>query len=299
VHGNLSDSHSITKIIVDVQPDEIYNLAAQSHVRISFDIPEYSSNINGLGTLRILEAVKNNGLSKKTKIYQASTSELFGNISDTYLKETTPFSPRSPYAVAKLYAYWIMQNYKEGYDMFTCNGILFNHESPRRGEDFVTRKISLAVARIKRGAQQCLYLGNLDSKRDWGYSKEYVEVMWRMLQQDKPEDFVIGTGESHSARDFLEEAFKSVGIEIESNGKQGVEEEYIRKDTGEVVVKINPKFYRPTEVHVLLADASKAKKHLGWEPKVKFKELVDIMVIEDLKKIDGEINGTQRKFLGR
>ena len=297
IHGDLSDSHSVTKIIVDVQPDEIYNLAAQSHVRISFDIPEYSSDVNGLGTLRILEAVKNHGLAKKTKIYQASTSELFGNISETYLRETTPFYPRSPYAVAKLYAYWIMQNYREGYNIFACNGILFNHESPRRGENFITRKISLAVARIAKGVQDCIHLGNLDSKRDWGYSKEYVEAMWMILQQDKPDDYVIGTGESHSIREFLEEAFKAVGIEIESNGKVGLEETYSRKDTGEIVVRINPKFYRPTEVHVLLADASKAKRHFGWEPKVKFKELVDLMVKEDLKKIDEELNGTKRKLL--
>ena len=293
-YGDLSDSHSISKLVGEIKPDEIYNLAAQSHVRISFDIPEHSSDINAIGALRILEAVKNHGLSNKTKVYQASTSELFGNSSDTYLTEKTPFYPRSPYAVSKLYAFWIMQNYKEGHGIFAANGILFNHESPRRGENFLTRKISSAVARIKKGTQKCIYLGNLNSKRDWGYAKEYVEAMWMILQQEKPDDYVIGTGESRSIREFLEAAFNCVDIEIESNGKEGFEEEYIRKDTGEVVVKINPRFYRPTEVHVLLANASKAKEHFGWEPKIKFKELVKIMVEEDLKKIDGELNGVRK-----
>ena len=286
--GDLSDMVSINKIIKDVRPDEIYNLAAQSDVGSSFDTPEYTADINGLGALRILESIKQNGLLGKTKFYQASTSELFGKVNrEMAQSEKTDFHPRSPYGISKLFAYWMVRNYRESYNLFASNGILFNHESPRRGETFLTRKVTLAVARIKAGIQKCVYLGNIDSKRDWGYAKEYVECMWTMLQQEKPDDYIIGTGETHSVREFIEEAFRVAGIEIESNGKYGVEEEYIRKDTGEIVVKIDSKYYRPAEVDYLLSDFSKSNEGFGWFPKVKFKELVRIMVEKDIEVVGG------------
>ena len=288
VYGDLSDSSSINKIVKDTQPDEIYNLAAQSYVGVSFEKPEYTSDVNALGVLRFLEAIRNCGLKDKTKIYQASTSELFGNVQKDSITEETQFHPKSPYGVAKLFGYWIIKSYRESYNIFASNGILFNHESPRRGEAFLTRKITLAVARIKKGLQDCLHLGNLEAKRDWGYAKDYVEIMWKILQQEVPEDYVVGTGEAHSVREFLEEAFRAGGIEIESNGKEGVEEEFVRKDNGKVVVRIDPKFYRPVEIEFLQADFSKGKKILGWDPKTKFKELVKIMVEGDLKKVEEE-----------
>ena len=284
--GDLSDMVSLNRIIKEVKPDEIYNLAAQSDVGSSFDTPEYTANINGLGALRILESIKQNGLLGKTKFYQASTSELFGKVNrEMAQSEKTDFHPRSPYGISKLFAYWIVRNYRESYNLFASNGILFNHESPRRGETFLTRKVTLAVARIKAGVQKCVYLGNIDSKRDWGYAKEYVEGMWMILQQEKPDDYIIGTGETHSVREFIEEAFRVAGIEIESNGKYGVEEEYIRKDTGEIVIKIDAKYYRPAEVDYLLSDFSKSKEGFGWYPKVKFKELVRIMVEKDIELV--------------
>ncbi len=293
IFGDLSDASSINKIIREVQPDEIYNLGAQSHVGLSFGIPEYTSDINALGTLRILEAIKQEGLIKKIKFYQASTSELFGKVRETPQTEKTPFYPRSPYGCAKLFSFWITKNYKESYGMFISNGILFNHESPRRGETFVTKKITKAVACIKEGLQNCLYLGNLDSKRDWGSAKDYIEAMWLMLQKDKPEDYIIATGETHSVREFLEEAFKIAGIEIESNNQKGVDEEYIRKDNGKVVVKIDPKYYRPAEVDFLCGDSSKAQKELNWKPKIFFKELVKEMVEYDIKELSKELYGTK------
>jgi GDPmannose 4,6-dehydratase len=289
--GDLSDSNSIGAIVREVQADEYYNLAAQSHVRVSFDIPEYTTDIVATGTLRGLEAIRK--FSQHTKFYQASSSEMFGEVVETPQKETTPFYPRSPYGCAKVYSYWVTKNYREGYNMHTSNGILFNHESERRGETFVTRKITLAIARIKMGLQDTLYLGNLDSKRDWGYAKDYVEAMHLMLQQEKGDDYVVATGETHSVREFLEEAFKLAGIEIKSNGKSGAEEEYVRVDNGEIVVKIDPKYYRPTEVDLLLGDATKAKEKLNWTAKTSFKELVKIMLESDIKKIDEEYNGTK------
>lgn len=286
IYGDLADSSSINKLINEIKPEEIYNLASQSHVRISFDIPEYTGDVTGLGTIRILEAIRQAGLAKKTKFYQASTSELFGKTQEIPQKETTPFYPRSPYGCAKLYAYFITVNYREAYGMFACNGILFNHESPRRGENFVTKKITKSVARIKKGIQKTIELGNLDSKRDWGYAKDYVECMWRMLQQDKPKDYVIATGETHTIREFLEEAFNIVGIKIESNGEKGTEEKYINAETGEIVVKINPRFYRPTEIEVLIGDSSKAEKELGWKIKTPFKKLIRLMIESDLKELE-------------
>ncbi len=292
VYGDLTDSASINNIINEIMPDEIYNLGAQSHVRVSFDIPEYTSDVNAIGALRILETIRKikERTGKNIKYYQASSSEMFGKV-----METTPFYPRSPYGCAKVFAYWITINYRESYNLFTCNGILFNHESPRRGETFVTRKITLAANRIKENIQDCLYLGNLDSKRDWGDARDYVEVMWLMLQKEKPDDYVIATGETHSVREFLEEVFKSVGIEIESNGKKGIEEEYIRKDTGKTIVKIDPRYYRPAEAEMLLGNPSKSEKILGWKPKIKFKELIQEMVNADKKVIEKELYGLKRK----
>jgi GDPmannose 4,6-dehydratase len=279
-YGDLTDSTNLIRIIQEVQPDEIYNLAAQSHVKVSFETPEYTANSDALGTLRILEAIRILKLEDKTKFYQASTSELYGKVQEVPQTENTPFYPRSPYAVAKLYAFWITKNYREAYGMFACNGILFNHESPIRGETFVTRKITRAAARIKLGMQKKLYLGNLDAKRDWGHAKDYVEGMWLMLQQDEPEDFVLATGETYSVRYFVEEAFKNLDIEIEWKGK-GVEEKGINKATGEVIVEIDPKYFRPTEVDLLVGDASKAKEKLGWTPKHTLKELISEMVQAD------------------
>ncbi|NCT37344.1 GDP-mannose 4,6-dehydratase [Bacillus sp. EB93] len=287
-YGDITDTSNIIRLISEIQPDEIYNLAAQSHVRVSFDMPGYTLDVDGKGTLNILEAVRILGLTEKTRIYQASTSELFGKVQEVPQKETTPFYPRSPYGVAKIYGFWITKNYRESYNMFAVNGILFNHESERRGETFVTRKITLAAARIAQGKQEKLTLGNLDSLRDWGYAKDYVECMWLILQHDKPEDFVIATGEMHTVREFVELAFKHTDIEIEWNGK-GVEEKGINKATGEVIVEIDPRFFRPAEVEQLLGDPTKAKTVLGWNPtKTSFEELVRIMVKSDLKKIELE-----------
>jgi GDPmannose 4,6-dehydratase len=288
-YGDMTDSSSLIRIIQQVQPDEIYNLAAQSHVAVSFEEPEYTANSDALGTLRVLEAIRILGLEKKTRFYQASTSELFGKVQEIPQKETTPFYPRSPYAAAKLYAYWITVNYREAYGMYACNGILFNHESPVRGETFVTRKITRALARIHLGLQDCLYLGNLDAKRDWGHAKDYVEMQWLMLQQQEPDDFVIATGEQYSVRDFVNAAANELGIRIKWQGK-GMEEQGIvalgkgsQASAGQVIVRVDPRYFRPTEVETLLGDPSKAKTKLGWTPKITFKELVEEMVREDLK----------------
>ena len=286
-YGDLSDSSNINRILDKVQPDEIYNLGAQSHVAVSFEVPEYTADVDGMGVLRFLDAIKETGIN--TKFYQASTSELFGKVLEIPQKETTPFYPRSPYAVAKLYAFWIIKNYREAYNLFACNGILFNHESPRRGETFVTKKITNAVSRIKFGLQDKISLGNLDAKRDWGYAKEYVEAMWLMLQQDEPDDFVIATNETHSVREFIEVAFKYVDIDIEWQGA-GVEEVGVNKDNGNIIVEINSRYFRPTEVDILIGDYSKAKEKLDWEPKIKFHELVHLMMKEDLGKAKKEAN---------
>ncbi len=286
-YGDLSDSGQITNLIYNIQPQEIYHLGAQSHVRVSFDIPEYTGDITALGTTRFLDAIKRSGI--KTKFYQASSSEMFGATPPPQ-NEKSPFYPRSPYAAAKVYAYWMTVNYREGYDLFACNGILFNHESPRRGETFVTRKITRAIANILSGKQRKLYLGNLEAKRDWGFAPEYVVCQWLMLQQGEPDDYVIGTGESHSVREFVEHAFNYAGIEIEWKGKGGVKKGIVRSlttaatlNTGDILIEIDPHYFRPTEVNFLLADASKAKKNLGWEPKITFKELVKIMVDADMQ----------------
>ena len=279
-HGDLTDATSLIRIISDVQPDEIYNLAAQSHVAVSFEEPEYTANSDALGVLRILEAIRILKLEKKTKYYQASTSELYGAAQETPQTEKTPFYPRSPYGVAKLYAYWITVNYREAYGIYACNGILFNHESPVRGETFVTRKITRALTRIKLGTQKNLYLGNLDAKRDWGHAKDFVEAQWLMLQQQQPEDFVIATGKQHSVRDFINEAAKNLDMNIEWTGKN-LEE--IGSYNGKDIIKIDPKYFRATEVEALLGDASKAKKKLNWFPKISFNQLVKEMVNEDLK----------------
>jgi len=284
-YGDLTDSSNLIRIIQETQPDEIYNLAAQSHVQVSFETPEYTANSDGLGTLRLLEAIRILGLEKKTKFYQASTSELYGQVKEIPQKETTPFYPRSPYAAAKLYAYWITVNYREAYKIFACNGILFNHESPIRGETFVTRKITMAATKIKHGLQEKLYLGNLDAKRDWGFAKDYVEAMWLILQQENPDDYVIATGETHSVREFTELAFKEVGIDIIWKGK-GSEEYGIDSSTGKVLVEIDPRYYRPTEVEILIGDPSKAKEKLGWKPKIKLEELVKIMIRADEKAVE-------------
>jgi GDPmannose 4,6-dehydratase len=289
-YGDLTDSTNLIRIIQEVQPDEIYNLAAMSHVHVSFETPEYTANADGIGTLRILEAVRLLGLTKKTKIYQASTSELYGLVQAVPQSETTPFYPRSPYAVAKLYAFWITVNYREAYDMFACNGILFNHESPQRGETFVTRKITRAAAKIVLGQEECLYLGNLNSERDWGHAKDYIEGMWLILQQDKPEDFVLATGITTTIREFVRMTFEELGIELEFAGKGEDEVGKVvhcfgefQLETGRVVVKVDTKYYRPTEVDLLLGDPTKAKMKLGWEPKYNLKSLVQEMVESDLR----------------
>lgn len=279
--GDMTDSSSLVRVIQEVQPDEIYNLAAQSHVMVSFEEPEYTANSDALGTLRILEAIRLLGLGKKTRFYQASTSELYGLVQEIPQKETTPFYPRSPYAVAKLYAYWITVNYREAYGIYACNGILFNHESPVRGETFVTRKITRALARIKLGLQDCMYLGNLNALRDWGHARDYIEIQWLMLQQEVPEDFVIATGEQHSVRDFVNAAAKELGIEIRWVG-EGVEEKGFDAH-GKCIVVVDQRYFRPTEVETLLGDPSKARKKLGWTPKTSFEDLVAEMVREDLK----------------
>lgn len=284
-YGDMTDSTSLIRIIQQVQPDEIYNLAAQSHVQVSFETPEYTANADALGTLRVLEAIRILGLENKTRFYQASTSELFGKVQEVPQKETTPFYPRSPYAAAKLYSYWITINYREAYGMYACNGILFNHESPIRGETFVTRKITRGLARIKLDLQNCLYLGNLDAKRDWGHARDYVEVQWLMLQQDEPEDFVIATGEQHSVREFINIAAAQLDIKLRWEGS-GVNEIGINEDTNKVIIKIDPRYYRPTEVDSLLGDPSKAKEKLGWEPIISFKELIKEMLDTDLQLVE-------------
>ena len=287
-YGDLSDSLSLVRLIGSIKPDEIYNLAAQSHVGVSFDVPEYTADVVATGVLRVLEAVRICGLEKTCRIYQASTSELYGKVEEVPQRETTPFHPYSPYAVAKQYGFWIVKEYREAYNMFCCNGILFNHESERRGETFVTRKISLAAARIAQGKQDVLYLGNLSSLRDWGYAKDYVECMWLILQNDKPEDFVIATGEQHSVREFCEHAFREAGIELEFKG-EGMDEVGIDKATGKTVIKVSPEFYRPTDVVNLWGDPAKAKTELGWNPtKTTFEELVKIMVAHDMELVKNE-----------
>ena len=287
-NGDLSDSLSLVRLIGSIKPDEIYNLAAQSHVGVSFDVPEYTADVVATGVLRVLEAVRICGLEKTCRIYQASTSELYGKVEEVPQRETTPFHPYSPYAVAKQYGFWIVKEYREAYNMFCCNGILFNHESERRGETFVTRKISLAAARIAQGKQDVLYLGNLSSLRDWGYAKDYVECMWLILQNDKPEDFVIATGEQHSVREFCEHAFREAGIELEFKG-EGMDEVGIDKATGKTVIKVSPEFYRPTDVVNLWGDPAKAKTELGWNPtKTTFEELVKIMVAHDMELVKNE-----------
>ncbi|PLX50510.1 MAG: GDP-mannose 4,6-dehydratase [Desulfobulbaceae bacterium] len=286
-YGDMTDSSSLVRILQAVQPDEVYNLAAQSHVAVSFEEPEYTANSDALGTLRLLEAIRILGLEQKTRFYQASTSELFGKVQETPQTETTPFYPRSPYAVAKLYSYWITVNYREAYAMYACNGILFNHESPVRGETFVTRKITRALARIKLGLQDCLYLGNLDAKRDWGHAKDYVEVQWLMLQQDEPDDFVIASGRQHSVRDFVDAAAAELGMKIRWQGK-GVDEVGVLEPCSlnlepRTIVRVDPRYFRPTEVETLLGDAGKAREKLGWQPRITFEELVAEMVREDLQ----------------
>lgn len=286
-YGDLTDSTNLIRLVQEIRPDEIYNLGAMSHVKVSFDSPEYTANVDAVGTLRLLEAIRICGLEKHTRIYQASTSELYGLVQEVPQRETTPFYPRSPYAVAKMYAYWITVNYREAYGMYACNGILFNHESPIRGETFVTRKITMAAAAISKGKQECLYLGNLDAKRDWGYAKEYVEAMWLMLQQDKPEDFVIATGVTTKVRDFVTLSFQFAGIELEWKGEAGTAEEYgVDKKTGKTIVKVDPVYFRPTEVDLLIGDPSKAKEKLGWSPKVTVKELAQLMVESDMANIN-------------
>lgn len=287
-YGDMTDSSNLIRLIKEINPDEIYNLAAQSHVKVSFDVPEYTADTDGIGTLRLLEAVRILGMEKKVRIYHASTSELFGKVQEIPQKETTPFYPMSPYACAKLYAYWIVKNYRDAYDMFASNGILFNHESPRRGETFVTRKITLAAARIALGKQKKLYLGNLNAKRDWGHARDYVECMWKILQHQKADDFVIATGEMHTVREFCEVAFGLVGINLEWKG-EGVNEIGINRKTGETIVEVNPNYFRPTEVEQLLGDPTKARQQLGWNPtETKFEKLVEEMVRSDMKIAEKE-----------
>ncbi len=288
-YGDMTDSSSLNKLIATIQPDEVYNLAAQSHVAVSFATPDYTAQVDGMGTLRILDAINSMGLKNKTRFYQASTSELYGQVAETPQKETTPFYPRSPYGVAKLYAHWITINYREAYGLFACSGILFNHESPRRGENFVTRKITMTLAQILQGKAEKLSLGNMNAKRDWGYAKDYVEGMWLMLQQDEPDDYVLATGEQRTVREFVNLAFGFCGIELDWQGS-GVEEKAVDKATGKVLVEVNPKYFRPTEVETLLGDCTKAKTKLGWAPKTPFKELVEMMVEHDLK-----LEGLDRK----
>jgi GDPmannose 4,6-dehydratase len=289
-YGDMIDATNLIRIIQEVQPDEIYNLAAQSHVAVSFETPEYTANADAIGPLRVLEAIRILGLTDKTRFYQASTSELYGLVQETPQKETTPFYPRSPYAVAKLYAYWITVNYREAYGVYGCNGILFNHESPNRGETFVTRKITRALARITTGLQKCLYLGNMDSMRDWGHAKDYVEAQWLVLQQDQPDDYVIATGEQYSVREFVERAAAVLGMRIEWDGSDTDEVGRVAENTngegpntGDVIVRIDPRYFRPTEVETLLGDPTKAKKQLGWQPKISFEQLVTGMVEHDLE----------------
>lgn len=282
-HGDLTDSSNLNRMIEKIEPDEIYNLAAQSHVQVSFEVPEYTAETDAIGVLRLLDAIRETGCD--ARFYQASTSELYGKVHEVPQTELTPFYPRSPYGVAKLYGFWIVKNYRESYELHASNGILFNHESPRRGETFVTRKITMAVARISRGLQKCLYMGNIDARRDWGYAKDYVEMMWMMLQQDQPDDYVVATNEMHSVREFIEKSFACVGIDVEWVG-EGVDEIGRSKSTGDVVVRMDKRYYRPCEVDQLLGNPIKAKEKLGWEPKVKFAELVQIMTEGDLRLLD-------------
>lgn len=287
-YGDLTDTSNLVRIIQQVQPDEIYNLGAQSHVQVSFEVPEYTADTDGTGTLRLLEAIRILGMEKKVRFYQASTSELFGKVQEVPQKETTPFYPRSPYACAKLYAYWIVVNYRESYGMYACNGILFNHESPIRGETFVTRKVTRAAARIKTGLQEKLFMGNIDSKRDWGFAGDYVELMWLMLQQDKADDFVMATGVTTTVRDFITMAFKEAGMELRWEG-EGVNEKGIDAASGKVVVEIDPRYFRPAEVELLIGDPTKAMTKLGWKPRVQLPELVKMMVASDIKKAEKEL----------
>lgn len=281
-YGDVNDSSNVIRLLEMIRPDEIYNLAAQSHVRVSFDIPEYTANVDALGTLRILDAILQSGLQNKTRFYQASTSEMYGKIQEPVQSETTPFYPRSPYAAAKLFAYWITVNYREAYNIFGCNGILFNHESPIRGETFVTKKITQGAARIYCGIQDCIYLGNLDARRDWGFAGDYVKAMWLMLQQDQPDDYVIGTGECHSVREFVELTFQELGYDLVWEGN-GIDEIGYDKETHQVLIRIDPKYYRPTEVEILHSNPNKAKEKLGWEPEKSFRELVSCMLRYDLE----------------
>lgn len=300
-YGDLDDPVSLSGILHEIMPDEVYNLASQSHVRVSFDIPHYTGEVTGLAVTGLLELIHRIQIDtgKKIRFYQASSSELFGKVQEIPQKETTPFYPRSPYGCAKLYAFWICKNYRESYGMFICNGILFNHESPRRGENFVTRKITMDISKIKKGLKECIYLGNLEAKRDWGHAKEYVQAMWLMLQQDEPDDYVVATGETHSIREFLEEAFKVAGIPVKSNGKSGVEEEYIRTDTGKVVVKIDPYYFRPAEVDILVGDNTKIRKELGWAPKITFKSLVKEMIEADIAILGKEPHSSVIRSVNR
>ena len=294
-YGDLTDSSNLIRIIQEVKPDEIYNLAAQSHVKVSFETPEYTANADALGTLRILEAIRILGLEQKTRFYQASTSEMYGKVREIPQKETTPFYPRSPYAAAKVYGYWITVNYREAYKIFACNGILFNHESPIRGETFVTRKITRAVARIELGLQEKLFLGNLDAKRDWGYAGDYVRGMWMMLQQKEPDDFVIASGESHTVREFVEKAFQEIGKDLEWQGN-GVKEMGRDKESDKVLVQVDPRYFRPTEVDHLLGDPSKAREKLGWEPSISFEKMVGRMVRADLKEAERDMYCAREGF---
>ncbi len=283
-YGDLTDSSNLNRLLEKVSPDEVYSLAAQSHVQVSFEVPEYTAEVDGVGTLRFLDAIKEVGLKNKTRFYQASTSELYGKALEVPQSETTPFYPRSPYAAAKLYAYWIVVNYREAYGIHASNGILFNHESPRRGETFVTRKITMAASRIKTGLQDCLYIGNLDAKRDWGYAPEYTHAMWLMMQLEKPDDFVIATGKTHKVREFIEKAFEYIDINIAWQGN-GADETGVDTATGKTVVRVDPRYFRPTEVDLLLGDITKAKEKLKWQPRVNFEELVKIMMESDLKQV--------------
>lgn len=286
-HGDLTDSSNLNRLLEKTTPDEIYNLGAQSHVKVSFEVPEYTAEVDAIGTLRFLDAIKEVGLERQVRFYQASTSELYGKVQEVPQSETTPFYPRSPYGVAKLYAYWMVVNYRESYDLHASNGILFNHESPRRGETFVTRKITRAAARIREGLQETLYLGNLDAQRDWGYAPEYTEMMWRILQQEQPDDYVCATGEMHTVREFCDHAFREVDIPVRFEG-EGVEEKGICEDTGKTLIAVHPKYFRPAEVEQLLGDASKAERELGWKPKVTFEELVRIMAKADWDMVKRE-----------